>query len=309
MQGLLKDCEKVIGRSVQEPKLLGDNKYCSIYQVTLDGAPIIVKKYKTEDARLATLEAVGVDVYHRVSQKVDGLMDGKTLFLDEESNLVGFSFVPGERLSDYIHRVADDRNKWGGVVDHMFVLGKFLVSMREETIATDAVYDPFHEEYFVHCRRELRSLPGLGALFFPRATVDSIDFLKALNPKVEHPSRAHGDFVFRNIHVHEGMVGIIDFANTIPHSHPLNDMMNLWFALQNMWIPCTFREKLWVSFLRGYGPVASDSSLLEFFHEYHRRRWLMLNLKTRDPKCWLRASRGLLTFARSRGFPSMESGQ
>jgi hypothetical protein len=91
---------------------------------------------------------------------------------------------------------------------------------------------------------------------------------------------------------------LIDFANALEHSHSLHDLINLWIGLQNMMVPPAFRQALWQGVRAGFGPERFAEPVLRFFFEFHRRRWLMLNLRTRDPRRWLRAIRGVRTFAR-----------
>jgi hypothetical protein len=88
-------------------------------------------------------------------------------------------------------------------------------------------------------------------------------------------------------------VGLIDLANTIPKSHTLNDVYNLNLALSNMILPKEFKSDLWSAFQNGMKPLAFPEISHHFYYEYHRRRWLMLKLKSRNPKDQMQAFRGL----------------
>jgi len=94
-------------------------------------------------------------------------------------------------------------------------------------------------------------------------------------------------------------VGLIDLANTIPKSHTLNDVYNLNFAFSNMILPKKFKVELWSAFQNGIKPLDFPEIAHHFYYEYHRRRWLMLKIRSRNPKDQMQAFRGLFGFARS----------
>ena len=102
-------------------------------------------------------------------------------------------------------------------------------------------------------------------------------------------------------------VGLIDLANTIPRSHTLNDVYNLKFALNNMILPKEFKAELWSAFQNGIKPLVFPEIAHHFYYEYHRRRWFMLKLKSRNPKDQMQAFRGLFAQFRT-GAGSFEQG-
>jgi aminoglycoside phosphotransferase (APT) family kinase protein len=112
------------------------------------------------------------------------------------------------------------------------------------------------------------------------------------------PSFVHGDFVFKNMHVDGERIGLIDFANANPLSHPLNDIYNLHFALANMLVPQGFKDRLMASFREGWGNVTFPEIVHRFYYEYHRRRWLMLKLTSRSPRDLIQGIHGLVSFAK-----------
>lgn len=290
---------RVCNEPIRDTVLLAENKYCRILRATRRGEPVVFKAYKTEDDRLARLEAEGVSAYHSIAKDDPALIDSDVVAYSAEDRVVGIGFVEGERLADHLRAAAKDRARWGAAAEAMGVLGRFLARMRQATIRPGAALDPFHFEYLRHCTAKLRGLPlGAGRLAIGAGDggLAAIEALPAACALV--PSRAHGDFVLRNIHIHGGRIGIIDFANTLAESHSLNDLANLWFSLRNMRIPRDFRDQLWSSVLEGLGPQDFPGEAERFFHEWHRRRWLMLNLGSRDPRRWAGAARALAGFAR-----------
>ena len=100
-------------------------------------------------------------------------------------------------------------------------------------------------------------------------------------------------------------MGLIDLANAIQRSHTLNDLYNLKFALNNMFLPRAFKKELWTAFEAGLKPLSFPEMAHRFYYEYHRRRWLMLKMKSRHPKEQLQAIRGLLSFAKPFGPEAM----
>jgi aminoglycoside phosphotransferase (APT) family kinase protein len=112
------------------------------------------------------------------------------------------------------------------------------------------------------------------------------------------PSFIHGDFVFKNIHIKDERAGLIDFANANSLSHPLNDIYNLRFALANMLLPKKFKADLFAGFQDGLGSRDFTEIAQRFYYEYHRRRWLMLKLTSRNPADLIQGFRGLLSFAK-----------
>lgn len=286
------------GIEIRSLRLLAENNYCLIYLGDTARKPLIIKKYKTADNELARLEAAGVATYHLIVAGDEGFIDSQPLFCDDEMKLVGISFVEGKCLADYLYQQSQVSTSWPELCEIVEKLGIFLRKARECSQKPGQNFTPFHRDYLSYCSKKLRRLRLVGSFFFADIEKDVSRLSDALNPANADPSFAHGDFVFRNIHVHERRPGLIDFANCLEASHQLNDVFNLWFALQNMIISGELKSRLWESFLRGLGQADFSEPVLHFFFEYHRRRWLMLNLGSKDPRRWMRAFYGMKTFAR-----------
>lgn len=287
----------VSGIEINKLLLLAENSYCSIFRGEATDGPLIIKKYKTDDDKLPRLEAKGVDMYHRLAASDNGLIDSRALFTDHEMNLVGISFVPGKSLAGFIYEHAGQAGDWPAICSFAERLGVFLRRARALSRKENAEFTPFHREYLLYCSKKLRALPFVGRPLFRDIETSAVELADALERSSECPSFAHGDFVFRNIHVDGDRLGLIDFANCLEDSHPLNDAFNLWFALQNMIIAQSLKKQVWQAFLNGLGSERFAEPAINFFYEYHRRRWLMLNLGSRDPRRWARAILGIRKFA------------
>lgn len=298
-QELIKRVRDVSEINITSLTLLAENNYCLIFRADTDNEPLIVKKYKTVDNKLAVLEAGGVNTYHRITASNPDFIDSSAMFVDEEMKLVGVSFVKGRCMADIIYEKAKRPEEWRYISNLAEKLGNFLRMAREISIQQNADFTPFHREYISYCSKKLQELPLVGQMFFQNLEKSAHEMTERLISSTEKPSFAHGDFVFRNIHVDGDHIGLIDFANCLDCSHTLNDAFNLWFALQNMIIPQGLKVQIWQAFVKGLGQTASAGPVVHFFYEYHRRRWLMLNLGSRDPRRWLRALYGMTTFARN----------
>jgi len=157
---------------------------------------------------------------------------------------------------------------------------------------------PFIFEYAEYSSGQLERIPFLGSLLFRGLKKSTLELSETFKAAQVTPSFVHGDFVFRNIHVKGERVGLIDLANTIERSHTLNDLYNLKFALKNMLLSKAFKDELWSAFEDGMKPLSFPEIAHRFYYGYHRRRWLMLKMKSRNPKDQIQAIRGLFSFAR-----------
>ena len=175
----------------------------------------------------------------------------------------------------------------------MGILGRLIKGLYEMTHAPGAETSPFIFEYSEYTSRQLASVPVLGFLFFRGIIKNTSQLSESFKAAQITPSFIHGDFVFRNIHVSGERVGLIDLANTIEKSHTLNDVYNLKFALNNMILPKEFKTELWAAFQNGLKPFSFPEIVHHFYYEYHRRRWLMLKIRSRNPKDQMQALRGL----------------
>ncbi len=280
-------------------ELIQENKYCAIYRARLAGRPVIVKKYRGEDPSLMLAEAAALDQYHAMAGEL-GLADSGTLAVHPERNLLLIAFVPGVPLTEVVRAGRRPGPARERALRHMRKLGHYLATLRRRTLRPGEPLDPFHFEYIRHSSRRLAEAPlGLGR-FFRQAPAQAELLIRALEAAAPVPSAVHGDLVFRNIHADGERTGLIDFANALTHSHTLNDLYNLHFALQNMLLPRAWRRDLWAALLDGLGELPAAPAVHRFFFEYHRRRWLALKLHARRPVARLEAVRGLLLgFARS----------
>lgn len=294
----VKAFSEALGFSLQDLVLLQENKYCLIYRGEGERGRCIVKHYRGEDTTLLLEEASALATYHGWVEDDPKMLDSGEPLVAPEENLLCIGFVEGEAFSDLLYRARWTPGLRGRALEAMKILGGFLRKTYVRTVHDTEEPAPFLFEYFAYCSRNLASLPLLGPLFFQGLPADAeslgLRFREARVP----PSFAHGDLVFKNIHVSETRVGLIDFANANPRSHLLNDLYNLRFALHNMLLKPSFKEALLLSLYEGLGPLRFPEIVHAFYHEYHRRRWLMLKLKGRSPKDRLQALRGLLTFAR-----------
>jgi len=279
--------------------LIQENKYCHIYRSECDGQPVIIKKYKGDDSSLIEEEAKALDFYHDIAKDDPDLIDSKAVKLNAEKNLLCIGFVDGECFSDVLYRGRKDPGVREQSIRIMGILGRLMKGLYEMTHAPGAETSPFIFEYAEHTSRQLASVPVLGFLLFGGIRKESAQLSESFKAANITPSFIHGDFVFRNIHVDGERVGLIDLANTIPKSHTLNDVYNLNFALSNMILPKEFKVELWSAFQNGIKPLAFPEIAHHFYYEYHRRRWLMLKMKSRNPKDQMQAFRGLFGFARS----------
>ena len=274
-----------------------ENAYCNIYRAEAENQPFIIKKYKGEDSKLARMEARALEFYHRVADGDEAIISSKTVKLVAEENLLCIGFVEGEPLNDFLYRARNDHEARLRALHVMEILGDFLRRLYEMTGSPGAETDPFIFEYMAYTSARLETTPLLGRLFFSGMIEDAARLSNLLRSSDLVPSFSHGDFVFRNIHVAGNRVGLIDFANTNPRSHTLNDAYNLRLALANMMLPYSFKRDLRAAFRRGLGDLTFPDMAHRFYYEYNRRRWLMLKIRTKSPATWTEATRGLLGFA------------
>jgi len=287
-----------LGMELDRVSFIQANAYCRIYRAETGGRRVIVKQYRDGAAGQAMDEARAVDLYHEVAAGVHGLTDGRTLAANEAQGVICEEFVEGERMTEVVRRGARDAQDAGKAVRLMSALGALLARLRRRTARPGLPPAAFHFEYMAYCSRRLQDAPLAGALLFRGARASAERLSDAYRASGEAPSFAHGDFVFRNIHVDGERLGLIDFANAVFASHTLNDAYNLNTALAHATAPGAYQRKLREAFVEGLGGQAFSEAAHEFFYEYHRRRWLMLKLRTRNPLRWAQAARALAVFAR-----------
>lgn len=285
-----------LGLDLQSLSFIKENAYCSIYRAVTDGQPIIIKHYKGEDPHLAEAEAKALDFYHQVAKDDPNLIDSRAIHFNPERNLLCIQYVDGECFSDFLYRRRNSPDLQPRAIRIMGILGDLLRRFYELTQTPGAETAPFIFEYFEYCSRRLERLPMFGPLLFSGYVAQAERLAEDFRAAKVAPSFVHGDFVFKNIHVHGDRVGLIDFANTNPRSHVLNDVYNLYFALESMLLPEELKTVLWSSFCQGLRVPSFPEIAHQFYREYHRRRWLMLKLTSLQPRDWLQAVAGLLRF-------------
>jgi len=274
------------------------NDYCHIYEGESGGRRVIVKHYRQGAAGQAAKEAQAVDFYHDVAAGAEGLMDCWTLAANEAEGLVCVAFIEGERMTDVVRRGRRDAREADRAARLMGGLGRLLARLRRRSAQPGLPPAEFHFEYMAYCSRRLEETPIFGAWLFKGMGASAERLSAAYRASGETSSFAHGDFVFRNIHVQGERLGLIDFANAWFNSHTLNDAYNLDLALCHATEPGAYRQRLRSAFLEGLGGEVFSEAAHEFFYAYHRRRWLMLKLRTGNPVCWAQAVRALAGFAK-----------
>jgi hypothetical protein len=292
---------RALGLAVTDLQPIQTNAYCAIYRARTPEGLIIIKEYALGQGHLAAAEAQALQLYHEIAAGDPDLLDSGVPRLSSDRRVLGIGFVPGERLTEVIRRGRHDAVARGQAGRAMAVLARLLERLRERTAVAGGEASPFLHEYLRYCSERLAHVPLAGRWLFARGPAEAESLWDGLRQCGLPTSFAHGDFVCRNLHVSGDRVGVIDFANANSSSHVLNDLCNLRFALLNMRLSTPYRQELWAP-MAGLLEVARfPLAARRFYHEYHRRRWLMLKLGARNPLEWLQALRGLLLFARPLG--------
>ncbi len=287
-----------LDQPIEKLDLLKENKYCYIFKATAEQDPFIIKQYKGNDPALITAESQALDFYHEITKDDDDLIDSGTIKLLKDKNLLSIRYVEGEPFNELLY---SSRNKpiiQQRCIRIMRILGNFLHRLYNLTVSAETEPSPFLFEYSNYCADKLENMPIFGRTLFRNFSKQTeelaLDFRNANVPI----SFIHGDFVFLNIHVSGEKVGLIDLANTNPHSHLLNDLYNLRLALDNMLLPQSLKKLMLEALYDGLGDLTFPEIAHRFYYEYHRRRWLMLKLGTLHPKHLIQGLRGVTSFAR-----------
>ena len=299
MENLILEYSRDLEMTLSSLGFIQENKYCRIYHSEVHGQPFIIKKYKGEDSSLMVKEAKALDFYHEIAGENPDLIDSRAIKFNADRNILCIGFVEGTCFSDLLYQAKSDLRKQGQCVGIMAILGRLMNGLYRLTHTPGEKTSPFIFEYIEYSSGQLEDAAfPVGRLFKGMRSSAKI-LAESLRESHIAPSFIHGDFVFRNMHVQGTRIGLIDFANTIQRSHLLNDVYNLRLALSNMILPGHFKTKLWSSFTRGMHSLSFPETTHHFYYEYHRRRWLMLKMKSRNPKDKIQAVRGLLGFARA----------
>jgi len=288
---------EALGLTILSLNPIQENKYCAIFLARTPAGLRIIKKYRGDDPFLAREEARALDFYHELAAADPNLLDSGRSIFREDRNLLSIGFVEGDRMSDVLYRARRDPPLQARLIRIMAVLGRLLCTIYDNTGVAGAKTSPFMFEYMDYCSRRLEQTPWI-PMVFRGLQKDAERLGRELEAAAITPSFVHGDFVFKNIHVQGDRVGLIDFANTNPLSHPLNDIYNLRMALSNMVLPLNFKKGLLAGLMDGFGGVSFPEAAHRFYYEYHRRRWLMLKLLSGGIWDRIQGIRGLMTFAR-----------
>jgi len=291
---------KALGIELADLSPIQRNEYCAIGKGTLrDGTPCIIKDYGNSDPSLGKQEADSITFYQTISGGVDGLKGCGLLAYNEAQNLLAISFMSGESYTRFVYKSLFSKDRKLIAIQHAKTVGILLRELYQRgPVAPENELGDFMREYFQHATDRLEKVPMLGKLILGGNTGSVDSLLSDATASGERPSFCHGDCVPRNAHSDEHGIGLIDWANTSEQSHILNDVYNLFTALNNMVLPPAYKTKILQALSDGLGDLTFDIRLHRFFYEYHRRRWLMLKLYTRRPWPWLQALRGLATFAK-----------
>jgi hypothetical protein len=295
---IVREYSRDLGLELKSLDMIKENKYCLIYLAATQDDSCIIKKYKAGDPSLVVIEAEALSFYHHLAQDEPRLMDSGLPRLREDKRLLCVGFVEGDPFSEVLYKARQDDAVRERSVRLMEILGSVVRTIYEKTQRPREETSPFIFEYFDYCSTKLEHIPVLGSLLFKGMAFEAQELADAFRSTRTVPSFVHGDFVFKNIHVKDERLGLIDFANANARSHPLNDIYNLRFALANMLLPKEFKKDLLAAFTAGLGSVVFGNAAERFYYEYHRRRWLMLKLTSRNPRDVMQGLRGLVTFAK-----------
>lgn len=280
-----------------------ENRLCWIYRGKSRGEQVIVKQYKRDCHEGAAREARAVARYAEACRDVPAMLASSVVAQNDETGTLCISFIPGRLLSMELRKPLS-RVKRQAVLAAVGDLGRLLARLRELTQSAH-VLSSFLEEYMLHTSHRLASLPVLGPVLFGDHASDASRMFEELLTVREPSSLSHGDLVFANMIFDERRVGLIDFANANFESHTLDDVYAFQTTCDNMLhLSSSLRFDLANALRAGLGRTSFDPRVHQFFWEYHRRRWLTINLNG----TWMRRIRFLLALPRmSRSVPVASS--
>lgn len=286
---------KELGVEVTNSAFISRNPYCRIYQAIVYEEKAIIKLYEPGRDQLALAETQAVQRYHLFAKRDKRFHDCRVLHYNIDRCFAA-SFVPGKSLAHWVYDCKRDAAQIPKTIEAVRLAASWLCSLAEETKCL-LKPDPFLIDYLLYTSGKLQKSRFVGSLF-PHAIDEANQLIQDYLNSEAFTTAIHGDFVFRNIHFDGERVGIIDFANSLDRSHILNDAYNWSFALKNMVLPKEIKLALSNAFFEGLGRVELDDAVHAFYYEYHRRRWLMLNLLSRNPLRWMRGLVALKSFCR-----------
>lgn len=254
-----------------------ENRLCWIFRGRAHGEPVIVRQYKRECREGALREARAVERYGEACESVPSLLPLRVLASNQEEGTLCINLIEGELLSDAMRRPLT-RARREAVLAAVGDLGRLLARLRELTVTA---HEPssFLEEYLLYTSHRLASVPLLGPVLFGDAASDATRLFEELRQAGEPSSLSHGDLVFANMIFDGRSLGLIDFTNANFESHTLDDLYTFQVTCDNLWhLSSSVRFDLSNALRAGLGRMTFDSRTHRFYWEYHRRRWLTINL-------------------------------
>lgn len=278
--------------------LVKKNGCCWIYQARSSDGPVIVKHYYPGREHLMEREATSLSFHHGLVERYSGtVMDVKPIKIIPGKNLLAISYVDGEPFSRFLYRTVWTPALQAEAIQHMRSLGKFLRFTYHESRQDGARTSPFVFEYLRHCAHQLETFPLIGRRLFAGCRTGIEKLIERFETLDVAPSFSHGDLVFRNIHVNGGAIGLIDFGNSDPRGHVLNDVYSLRIALEAMYLPSGLKARLIDALGSGLGDLSVPPEVHRFYREFNRIRWLNLSFRCSGPLGWIKGLRGLASFA------------
>lgn len=270
------------------------NKYCAIYLGTFDQQRIghekcILKRYFGDDSTMAAQEARALDYYSRLVKGREEWMPSRCLAFSEEANLMAIQFIPGMPLSRFIYRMRKGIPGLASVLEIGRELGAMLRQFHDETANE---YAEPSDILFDYMRYTSRQLENRSQRKFARYSESAERLIEDYSRCGVAATFCHGDFVMRNMHVDTDQVsgrhrvGLIDFGNSLDYSHVLGDLFGFYFSVMHTYLPMRCRLELIHCVVRGLIGRGQDlqfpEAAVRFHYEYHRRRWVMLKLQSRN---------------------------
>ncbi len=254
-----------------------ENRLCWIFRGVSRGDPVFVRQYKRECREGAEREARAVGLYYEACHSVPGFLPLRVLASNHEEGTLCINLIHGELLSGALRKPLG-RARREAILAAVGDLGRLLSRVRELSVTS---HEPssFLEEYLLYTSHRLASIPVLGPVLFGDHASDATRLFEELRQAEESCSLSHGDLVFANMIFDGRSLGLIDFTNANFESHTLDDLYNFQVTCDNLWhLSSSMRFDLSNALRAGLGRMKFDVRAHRFYWEYHRRRWLTINL-------------------------------
>lgn len=254
-----------------------ENRTCWIYRARAAGEDLVVKQYKHHARQLCAREAQALRLYSELCRGLDQLLPSELRALNERTGTLSTTFIEGELMSSALRRCWWSRRERSRCRYALQRVSELLQRFWERT-RSECAPSSFLEKYLVHTSEQLEGMPIYGALFdgYVRSARQLYQDLKEAGDRT---SLSHGDLVCANLVLCGDRVGVIDFANANPESHPLDDVYNMQVTLENLFhLPVSLRRELCAAISSGLNIGSTDPRTRTFYWEYHKRRWLHLQL-------------------------------